>query len=297
MIDVVAMKTLQAVDAHGSVVGAADALGYTPSAVSQQVKRLEKQAGVGLLERLGRGVVLTEQGRMLVDQGTRVLADLERIEAGLHAHTGEVTGSLRVVAFSTAMRGLVAPVARDLLAAHPRLTLRLHEIEPWEAVDQVAAGHADVGIVHRWGDVPIDIPGHVESRSLCFDVAEVILRDDHRLARRRTLTVRDLVDESWIATPENTICRQWLSRMYDGTGRLPRIAHQSMEFASHLAMVSAGLGVALVPRLGREPLPENTVAVRVCDPEPTREVIALWRRSRSASPAVAALAGALVDGA
>jgi DNA-binding transcriptional LysR family regulator len=166
-------------------------------------------------------------------------------------------------------------------------------VEPWEAVERVATGQADVAVVHRWGDVPIAIPDHVERRTVHRDEAEVIVREDHRLARRRTLTPKDLVDERWIATPEGTICRQWLARMYAGTGRTPAIEHTSMEFASHLAMVSAGLGIALVPRLGREALPSNTRAVRVREPVPEREVIALWRRSQDRSPAVRAIVDAL----
>jgi len=100
------------VDTHGSVVGAADALGFTPSAVSQQVKRLEKQTGVALLERVGRGVMLTAHGRRLVDDGSRLLTQLEEVEAGLQRDAGRVTGRLRVAAFSTAMRGLVARSVR-----------------------------------------------------------------------------------------------------------------------------------------------------------------------------------------
>src|ERR1700712_549987 len=109
MIDLVALDALRAVDAHGSVVAAAEALGYTPSAVSQQVKRLERQTGVVLLERVGRGVMLTGHGRHLVEAGSRLLSDLEAVEAGLHQQAGTVAGHLRLAAFSTAMRGLVAP--------------------------------------------------------------------------------------------------------------------------------------------------------------------------------------------
>src|SRR5687767_14501990 len=103
MIDLAALTSLRAVASHGSVVGAADALGFTPSAVSQQVKRLEKQVGVALLQRVGRGVMLTGQGRRLVDEGSRLLADLEALESGLHRDAGRVAGRLRVAAFSTAM--------------------------------------------------------------------------------------------------------------------------------------------------------------------------------------------------
>jgi DNA-binding transcriptional LysR family regulator len=237
MIDLAALTSLRAVDTHGSVVGAADALGFTPSAISQQVKRLEKQTGVPLLERVGRGVILTDHGRHLVDAGTRLLADLEEVESGLHERAGTVAGHLRLTAFSTAMRGLVAPVVRDLLSAHPDLSLTLTEREPWDTID--------------------------------------------------------LVEEGWIATPEGTICRQWLTRMYAGTGRLPRIAHTAMEFDSHLALVGAGLGIALVPRLGRQPLGDQLVAVPAHDPEPTRDVIAVHRRSMAESPAIKAVLAAL----
>lgn len=293
MIDLAALTSLRAVDTHGSVVAAADALGFTPSAVSQQVKRLEKQTGVPLLERAGRGVILTDHGRHLVDAGGRLLADLEQVEAALHQRAGAVSGHLRVTAFSTAMRGLVAPVVRDLRDEHPDLTVSLTEREPWDTVDLVASGQSDLGVIHRWGDVPITVPDHLTSTVVAHDVADVIVHRDHRLAAREQVTPRDLVDEGWIATPDGTICRQWLTRMYAGTGRLPRIAHTSMEFDSHLALVRAGLGIALVPRLGRQPLGDELVGVPAHDPEPTRDVIAVHRRSMTASPAVRAVLSGL----
>ena len=157
----------------------------------------------------------------------------------------------------------------------------------------MATGQVDLGIVHRWGDVPISIPDHLATTTVGHDVADVVVHVEHPLAGRERVTPHDLVDEGWIATPEGTICRQWLTRMYAGTGRLPRIAHQSVEFDSHLALVRAGLGIALVPRLGRSPLGDDLVALRAEDPVPTREVIAVHRRSMTASPAVAAVLAAL----
>jgi DNA-binding transcriptional LysR family regulator len=293
MIDLSALASLRAVDTHGSVVAAADALGFTPSAVSQQVKRLERQVGVALLERVGRGVMLTQHGRHLVDAGARLLADLEQVEAGLHDRAGTVAGHLRLTAFSTAMRGLVAPAVRDLRAAHPDLAVSLTEREPWDTVDLVSSGQTDLGLVHRWGDVAIAIPEHLASLVVGHDVADVIVHADHTLAARASVAPRDLVEEGWIATPDGTICRQWLTRMYAGTGRLPRIAHTAMEFESHLALVRAGLGIALVPRLGRQPLSEELVAIPAHDPVPTRDLIAVHRRSMTDSPAVRAVLDAL----
>jgi DNA-binding transcriptional LysR family regulator len=293
MIDLVALGALRAVGTHGSVVAAADALGFTPSAVSQQVKRLERQTGVPLLERVGRGVMLTGHGRHLVEEGTRLLAGLEELQAGLHQQAATVAGHVRLTAFSTAVRGLVAPALPPVLAAHPALRVTLTEREPWDTVSLVASGQADLGVAHSWGDLPLPVPEHLARAVVARDLADVIVPAGHPLAARAVVTPRDLAGEEWVATPEGTICRQWLARMYDGTGRLPRVAHVSMEFDSHLALVRAGLGIALVPRLGRAPLGPGLAAVPVADPVPSREIIALHRASMAGSPAIVALLAAL----
>ncbi|GGF53737.1 LysR family transcriptional regulator [Marmoricola endophyticus] len=293
MIDLDALVSLRAVSTHGSVSAAADALGFTPSAVSQQVKRLERQVGLALLERVGRGVILTDTGRRLVTSGGSLLQDLERVESDLHHAAGSVSGVLRIATFSTAVRGLVAPALGPVVRTHPDLRLKITEHEPWDAVARVADGRADLGVVHSWGDVPISVPEHLDSREIARDVADVVVPAGHALAERRRVRPADLVEVEWIATPEGTICRQWLDRMYVGTGRTPRIAHVSMEFDSHLALVEAGLGIALVPRLGRAPLADGVRALEAHDPVPTRTVTALHRRSMKDSPAVLAVLDAL----
>src|ERR1700761_3844183 len=176
MIDLVALDALRAVGTHGSVVAAAP--GSPPSAVAQQVKRLEKQTGVPLLERGGRGVMLTGHGRHLVEQGTRLLSDLEELQSGLHEQAGTVAGHVRLAAFATAMRGLVAPALPPVLAAHPGLRVNLTEREPWDAVDLVATGQADLAVAHSWGDVPLAVPAHVSRVVLGRDLADVIVRRD-----------------------------------------------------------------------------------------------------------------------
>ena len=295
MIDLDALVSLRAVATHGSVVAAADALGFTPSAVSQQIKRLERSAGVPVLERVGRGVILTRHGRHLVEHGTRLLADLEELEAGLHQQAETVAGDVRLAVFSTATRGLIAPMLPAVLAEHPDLRVALVESEPWDTIDLVARGEADLGLVHSWGDVALQIPDHLTATRVGLDLAEVIVPRTHPLAGREVLAPTDLLDESWIATPEGTICRQWLNRMYVGTGGLPRIAQVAMEFDSHLALVRAGLGISLIPRLGRAALTDDLAAVPMKDPVPTRAVIALHRRSMADSPAIAALLEGLCE--
>ena len=279
MIDLVALDSLRAVGSCGSVVAAADALGFTPSAVSQQIKRLERQTGVPLLERVGRGVMLTRHGRHLVEQGTRLLSDLEELQSGLHRQAGTVAGHVRLAAFSTAMRGLIAPALPPVLAAHPGLRVSLTEREPWDAVDLVATGQTDLGVAHSWGDVPLAVPAHV---------ARV-----HARARpgRRDHAARPPAGGPAGRHPPRPggrgLDRHARGRRSAGSGccgcttgpaRSPRIAHVSMEFDSHLALARAGLGIALIPRLGRAPLGPDLVAVLVDDPVPRREIVALHRR-------------------
>ncbi|MGI9822843.1 LysR family transcriptional regulator [Agromyces sp. Marseille-Q5079] len=303
MIDLEAVVALRAVATNGSVASAADALGFTPSAVSQQIKRLERGTRIALLERVGRGVVLTDAGRQLVTSSATVLADLERIEADLHLSGGmgagagsavrRVTGEVRIGAFSTAVRGLLIDVLPRLRAEHPELRVPLRESEPWETVALVASGQRDLGIVHRWGGLALAMPEHLVETPLFTDVADVILRREHPLAGRTELTPTDLAGEEWIATFDSTICRQWLRRLFDGVSNAPRIVHESMEFENHLELVRAGLGVALVPRMGRPPLHPDLVAVPTVRPASTRDIAAVHRRSQADSPALQAVLDAV----
>lgn len=288
MIEPEHLATLAAVRRTGSVGGAAAELGYTPSAVSQQVKRLERRVGGPVLERVGRGVMLTELGRHLADEGTDILARLERLESGLgRVAGGPVAGGVRLVAFSTAVRGLLAPALSTLAVDEPDLTVTLVERDPHEAIDLVATGGADAALVHNWGDLPLPFPAHVEVVTLGVDTADVLVHRDHPLAGAAGATALDLVADDWVCAPEGSVCHGWLTHMFDLHGARPRIRHWSWEFASHVGLVAEGVCVSLVPRLGREQLPASVVAVPLTDPVPTRRVMMTWRRSMAPSPAIA----------
>jgi len=295
MIAVEHLVTLSAVRRTGSIGGAAAELGYTPSAVSQQVKRLERRVGGAVLDRVGRGVVLTELGRHLVDEGSDILARLEALESGLgRVAGGPVTGSVRLVAFSTAIRGLVAPTLRRLRAAEPRLDVTVVEHDPHEAIDLVASGGADAALVHNWGDLPLPFPPHVEVVTLGVDTADVLVPADHPLAGADGVSALELADDAWVCAPEGSVCHGWLTHMFDLHGRRPLIRHWSMEFSSHVGLVAEGVCVSLVPRLGREILPPGVVALPVTDPVPTRRVMMTWRTSMAPSPAIARVHEALL---
>src|SRR6478735_3322432 len=204
MIDPVALRSLVAVEAHGSVGAAAAALDYTPSAVSQQIKRLETQTGVQLLERQGRGVLLTEAGRTLS----------EAARSRLHGDSGETVGTVRLATFATAYRGVVVGAIGRLRSTAPDVVLRPDEIDPWDAVDAVAAGTHDLALVHNWEPLPLAIPDHLEVRDLGRDRADVLVHEDHALAARDSIGVADVLDEAWVSVAPGSICHQWLQKMY-----------------------------------------------------------------------------------
>lgn len=286
MMDLVALRSLVAVGRLGSVAGAAASLGYTSSAVSQQVKKLESSAGVTLVERVGRGVALTDAGRLLVERADRLLAQVEELTAAVQAGQGRPTGRLRIAAFSTAVRGLVAEALREIASVAPDLQLDLHELDPWEALEAVATGQVDLAVVHNWEPLPLNVPIHVQTRSLGTDVADVLVPLDHPLADRRWVTPAALGSERWVSVPQGSICHQWLTTMMRSAGNEPQIACWSLEFASHIDLVAHGVATALVPRLGRGPLPPQVRAIAVRDPVPTRTVSVAWRATMHDSPAL-----------
>jgi len=291
MIDLAGIEALVAVDRTGTVGAAAADLGYTPSAVSQQVKRLERTLGVPLLERVGRGVTLTAHGRRLVEDGGTLLRDVERVTARVRAGAGPSapTGQVRVVAFSTAVRGLVAPLVPALADDAPGLDVVVREHDPWEAVAQVAAGGADLGVVHAWRGMGLQVPHHVRYEEIGEDVADLLVPAGHRLASCERVTPGDLLDEPWASTFEDSICYAWFVRMFGDQPRQPRIRYWASEFASHVALVAAGAAVSLLPRLGRGALPDDVMAVPVADPVPVRTVGLVWRASMAEAPAVSFL--------
>ncbi|MDQ0827244.1 molybdate transport repressor ModE-like protein [Arthrobacter sp. B2I5] len=293
MIDIGSLRALAAIEKHGTVVAAAEAMGFSPSAVSQQVKKLEKEGGFAVLERRGRGVLLTERGLALAAYGRRILAELEELESTLMADPAKPSGSLRVVSFSTACRGLVGPLLAQVGQSGAALDISVLAEDPREAVARVANGEADLGLVHNWNSVPLVIPEHLTLEWLCEDVADVLVHRGHPLAQQPEVEPAQLVDERWISTPAGAICNEALLRIFAGLGRVPDIRVYDPDFATHIAFVEQGVAVALVPRLGRPALPPDVVAIPVVNPVQARQVGLVHRRTMTASPGIRHVAGLL----
>lgn len=292
MLNLERLRVLHAVSAAGSVRGAAETLHVTTSAVSQQLARLEREIGQPLLERRGRGIRLTDAGSVLAEHAARLIDQVERVEAELAARRGAVVGTVTVAAFATAARGLLPPALRTLRADYPRLSVRLAELEPTEAIPALCRADVDVAVVQDWIQAPLDLPDGLSRRHLLDDPLDVAVPAGHRFAPRREIALDELATEDWITWTSGQICNDWLITQLRGLGAPPTIAHTASEHSTQLALVAAGMGVSIIPRLGRDPVPGGVCLVAVT-PRLSRRVYALWRASAARRPAITAVVGAL----
>ena len=295
MLDLGRLRALHAVATYGSVGGAANALGYTPSAVSQQLAKLERETRTPLLERRGRGIVLTDAAQQLAATAAQVLGLVEQAELELEEQRGQVAGEIVLAAFPTAARGLLPPVLARLAAEHPALTVDVVETDPFEAVAGVVRGELTVAVVHDWHNTPLALPEDLTRVKLGTDPADILMPAAHPLAGREVVRPADLAGERWICQPEGSICHDWLVRTMRRSGYEPRVAYSVAEYQTQLAMLAHGVGIALIPRLGRGPLPAGVVAVPL-HPAPSRRLYAVWRTLTARRPAVSATVAALRSG-
>ena len=202
---------------------------------------------------------------------------------------------LRVAAFSTAVRGLLAPRLAVLASRCPGLRLEITERDPDQAVHAVAAGAAGLAIIHDADGLPPPVPASLTQLHIHTDVGDLVVHRSHRLAAARTVSVRDLAGQAWVTSPPGTVCHQWFQRLIAAQPGQPDVRHLIDDFATQLALVASGEVIALIPRLARPPLGDCLV-VRPVDPPPVRQVCAVWRRSADASPAIRAVVSQLGTG-
>ncbi|MCA6092696.1 LysR family transcriptional regulator [Streptomyces sp. SCA3-4] len=292
MLNLERLRTLHAVARHGSVSAAADGLHVTTSAVSQQLSKLERETGQQLLAKNGRGVRLTDAGRLLVEHASRILSQVELAQADLEAQHGHAVGDLLMGAFATAARGLFPAALVALRREHPQLRARLEEMEQDEAVARVVRGDIDLAVVLDWYNKPLPVPEELAKAPLLDDRVDVAVPVGHPLAGREQVALEDFAEDEWISWPKGEFCHDWLLFTLRGKGVEPRIGHKADEHPTQLALVAAGLGIAVAPRLGRGPVPEGVCIVPV-RPTMCRRVFAIWRVDADRRPSVRAAVDAL----
>src|SRR5688500_3827364 len=281
------LRLLRELKERGTIAAVADALQFTPSAVSQQLALLERDAGVRLLERAGRGVRLTDAALVLVEHADALLERAALAEADLAAAAGAVAGRGRIAGFQSAMIRLALPAMEALARTAPRLRCELIESEPEQSLPALALGDVDVALGDEWEAQPRRLPEGVERRDLYRDPVRVVLPARHPAARRHpeAVPLADLADEAWATSHPGLAWEEMTNRACRAVGGFdPDIRHRANDATVTLALVARGLAVALLPELpmpGRRP----GVAVRaIAGGSVGRSIFAATRTADRARP-------------
>jgi molybdate transport repressor ModE-like protein len=241
-LDADRVRVLVEVAHAGSIAAAAARMGFTPSALSQQLTKLEREVGAPLVERGRAGTRLTGPGQVLLEHGERVLGELRAAERAVRAAVGGEPQRIAVGAFSTAARSLLPRALASLREGRPGIRISLVDIEPPEGYGLVAARELDLLITHRYPGVTLPAVRGLRRQLLLRDPLRLVLPPGHRLAEASEIALVDLADEDWISGAPGVPNRQCLETL----GPL-HVAYETRDYEVTLALVEAGLGVAFVP--------------------------------------------------
>ncbi|MFI5670094.1 LysR family transcriptional regulator [Streptomyces sp. NPDC051704] len=323
MLDVRRLRLLRELARRGTIAAVAEALAFSPSAVSQQLAVLEREAGLPLLERTGRRVRLTPAGQNLVRHAEAVLERLEQADADLAEARSGLAGALRVGAFPTAIRAIVPAALVALARRHPGLEPMVSETDPAEVAHALRAGDLDVALIHEYDFVPApQEPGlatqplyresmylAAPARTAPAQAAPARAAPAEAAPARAALAgagpgpgapalgpeqgavLRAHADAPWITATPGTLCHAMTLRACQAAGFTPRIRHRVDEFPTVLALVAAGQGVAVVPQLGVGTAADPAVSLTRLLME--RRTKVAFRGGAAAHPAVAAFGAAL----
>ena len=288
MLDVRRMRVLKSVAEEGSIAAAAQALSFTPSAVSQQIATLEREAGVSLVERGPRSIRLTDAGRALVEHTEGILASLEAAEAEIQAIAGVRGGILRLASFPTAYATIMPAAIAEFRSRHPAVELTLTEADPLMSLARVKSGELDLALLYEYDYVPLPEEDALERDILTDDPIRILLPRGHRETRRRAVSLDTLAEERWITSTARSSCHEFVSRACRAAGFEPSIGFESDDHGVWQGLVAAGVGVALAPDLALEHLHPG-VEARPVALQPLKRRIYTVYRAGGRSPAIDAM--------
>ena len=287
------LRALDALAAHGSMADAARALHITPSGVSQQLAKLERESGHRLLVPDGRGVRLTHAGRVLASHAAQIVGRVAVAEADLSELSEEILGPLRIAGVGSSLRALLPAVLAELTAAHPRLVPTVVDGEADELLPPLLRGELDLLLAESWDSRPLSLPAGLELRTLAVEELHVALSTEHPLADRDALDLTELRGAHWASCPVGSEPYEALVQALRARGVEPDVRYTLTEYATQLALVARNLTVALVPEMAQRPRPSGVRFVPL-RPALKREVRAAWREHAN-SPALRACAAALTE--
>jgi DNA-binding transcriptional LysR family regulator len=284
MLDVRRLRLLREFADRGSIAATAKSLGYTPSAVSQQLAVLEREVGTTLLDRTARSAELTDAGRRLVVHADRILRMIEFAEADLAV--AEPAGQIVVTAFPTAAVAF-APALAHNLRQHAGLTFQLRQTRQGDGLRQVRSGEVDIALIDDWtGRLPARGGGSLRFTLLMHDPVALVMPSGHWAANpSRDVDLRRLREESWLAAPAGEPSRQAFDRLLADVGGAPPVPWEFEGLGTILGLVARGVGIAVVPSLALTAAVPGITA-RELPGSPTRYVYAVVRTASVRRPSV-----------
>src|SRR4051812_33633080 len=268
MLDLRRLRLLRELNARGTIAAVADALQFTPSAVSQQLAMLERETGVRLLERAGRSVRLTDPALVLVEHADALLERAERAEADLAAAAGTVSGRGRIAGFQSVALRLALPAMEALAADAPRLRCEFVEAEPEQALPALALGDVDLVLGDEWQHQPWRLLAGLERHELLADPVRLVLPARHAAARRHrdAVPLAELAGEGWATGHAAMGWEEVTQRTCRELGGFePDIRHRTNDATVSLALVARGLAVTMLPELALAARPRGLAIRRIAE--------------------------------
>ncbi|QIZ33945.1 LysR family transcriptional regulator [Saccharopolyspora sp. ASAGF58] len=273
------LRVFAAVAEHGSVHAAAESLHITGPAVSQHLRKLEREVASRLVEPNGRGIRLTHAGRLLAVSAREMVAAAARAEADLADLDGLVAGPLRIGAVASALRCLVPQALKALTTGHPRLAPEVHDGEAVQMLPALCNGELDVVVLESWTHCPTPIPKGVQVKRVLHEHALLAVPADHPHANLKSANLADLQDQLWATCPPDTDTYEALVQLLRTNDHHEiDIRYYVADGATQLRLVAAGLAVALIPEMVATPTPPG-VTLLPCEPAATRNILAATKKA------------------
>lgn len=289
MLDVKRLRLLWEISRRGTIVAVADALNYSPSAVSQQLSILEREAQMPLFTRSGRTLQLTAAARALVEHTEQVLADLETAEDTLRRFRTDVVGTVRVAAFQTALLALMPQTLRRLRTEHPDVRVELVQHEPAAALRETWARGFDLVVAEQYPQHATEHFAGLDRRPLTTDPIQLAVpadRDPDAFADIRDLT--DAAGAPWVMEPVGAASRHWAEQACRSAGFEPDVRFETADLQAHLRLIESGNAVALLPGLVQAGRSSQLRLVDLAG-QPRRTIFTAARNSSAANPALRTL--------
>lgn len=291
-LDVQRLRLLVAVAHHKSMSAAAEALGYTASAVSQQMRKLETEVGQAVLDRHSRGVTLTDAGRTVVEHAELIDRQLQSLRARLDDIAGLRAGTLRLGTFPTAGASLLPLAVTRFRTEHPAVQLSVRSSRLVGLLNMLESRDVELALLWDYPWSRID-PRGLYTEHLMDDPAALIVSATHPLAHRRSVRMAELAHDAWIIRAEGHPVGELLLRSAQQAGFAPSIAFEANDYQEAQAMVAVGLGVAILPRLALAGLRDDVRVLSLGSQVPSRRVLLARLASRSPTAAESQMASLL----